>query len=116
MPDSGKQEGPTALDQKILDEIVDRIRSVCEPDRVILFGSGATGTMTPDSDVDLLVVERQVEDWRQEALRIRSALTGLPFPFDVVVMTRERFEETRDVIGGLAWPAARHGKVLYEAA
>ena len=37
MPDSGKQEGPTALDQKILDEIVDRIRSVCEPDRVILF-------------------------------------------------------------------------------
>jgi hypothetical protein len=31
-------------------------------------------------------------------------------------MKSERFEETRDVIGGIAWPAARYGKVIYEAA
>ena len=97
-------------------EIVRRILAVSRPDRVILFGSAATGQMTPDSDIDLLVLDREVADLRAEALRIRMALAGLPFPFDVIVMTRDRFEETRGVIGGIAWPAARYGKVIYEAA
>lgn len=99
-----------------LREIVQRIVSVASPARVILFGSAATGQMTPDSDIDLLVIERQVPDARNEVLRIRQALADLPSPFDVVVMGIERFEETRDVIGGIAWPAARYGRVIYEAA
>jgi predicted nucleotidyltransferase len=97
-------------------EIVRRILMVCRPDHVILFGSAVTGRMTRDSDVDLLVVEREVANAREEALRIRGALAGLPFPFDVIVMSSDRFEETRGVIGGIAWPAARYGKVIYEAA
>jgi len=83
---------------------------------VILFGSAATGTMTRDSDIDLLVLEEDVQDGREEALRIREALSDLPSAFDVIVMRTERFEETRNVIGGIAWPAAHHGKVIYEAA
>ncbi len=83
---------------------------------MILFGSAATGTMTRDSDIDLLVLEEDVQDGREEALRIREALSDLPSAFDVIVMRTERFEETRNVIGGIAWPAAHHGKVIYEAA
>lgn len=97
-------------------EIVRRVLEVNKPERVILFGSAARGTMSPDSDIDLLVVDRTVENARHEAQRIRRALSDLPFPFDVVVMSRDRFEETRGVIGGIAWPAARYGKVIYEAA
>ena len=97
-------------------QIVRRILAACKPDRVIFFGSAATGQATRDSDIDLLVVERQVADPREEALRIRKALSGLPFPIDVVVMSRDRFEETKEVIGGIAWPAARYGTVIYEAA
>ncbi len=97
-------------------EIVRRILRVCSPDRVILFGSAASGTMTPDSDIDLLVLESQVEDAREEATRLRAALAGIPFPIDVIVMSRDRFEETREVIGGIAFPAARYGRVIYEAA
>ena len=29
-------------------------------------------------------------------------------------MRQEEFEETRDIVGGLAFPASRAGKVLYE--
>lgn len=104
------------LPQETLGEIVARIRAVCQPDRIILFGSAASGEMTRDSDVDLLILQREVKDPRAEALRIRRALSGLPFPFDVVVMSRDRFEETRNVIGGIAWPAAKYGRVIYEAA
>ncbi len=103
-------------DDAIVEEIVQRIRAVSRPDRIILFGSAAAGRMNRDSDVDLLVVEREVADARRDIIRIREALAGLPFPFDVVVMSRDRFEETRDVIGGIAWPAARYGRVIYEAA
>ena len=97
-------------------EIVRRVLTVVRPARLILFGSAATGTMTPDSDVDLLVVLDEVNEPHAQAVSVRNALAGLPFSFDVIVMTRERFEETRGVIGGVAWPAARHGKVIYETA
>jgi len=33
----------------------------------------------------------------------------------VVVMASERFEETKDLIGGLAYPADKYGRVIYEA-
>ena len=104
------------IGEETLGEIVRRILTVCRPDRIILFGSAADGQMTLDSDIDLLVLEGEVANAREEALRIRKALTGLPFPFDVLVMERDRFEESRSVIGGIAWPAARYGKVIYEAA
>ena len=106
----------SGVSEDILDEIVRRILAVCQPERVILFGSAATGPMTPDSDIDLLVVDRGTPDVRAQALDIRRVLVDLPYPFDVFVMSSERFDETRDVIGGIAWPAAHHGRVIYEAA
>lgn len=107
---------PVKIDDAILREITRRILAVSRPERVILFGSAARGEMTADSDIDLLVLSSSEIDSRAEAVRIRTALAGLPFPFDVVVMSRDRFEETRETIGGVAWPAAHHGKIIYEAA
>jgi hypothetical protein len=31
-------------------------------------------------------------------------------------MSAERFEETKNIIGGIAYPAHKYGRVLYEAA
>lgn len=104
------------LDDATLEKMVGEIVRLAHPDRVILFGSAATGTMTPDSDLDLLVVEPEVSDCRQESRRLRAALAGTPWPIDVIVMSRQRFEETKDVIGGVAYPAHKYGRILYEAA
>jgi predicted nucleotidyltransferase len=106
----------TNRDEVLEREIVRRICGVTSPNRVILFGSRATGRASPESDVDLLVVQDEVEDSRREALRIREALSGLGLPVDVVVLRTERFEETKEVVGGIAYPAHRHGRVIYEAA
>jgi hypothetical protein len=40
----------------------------------------------------------------------------LDYPFDIVVMATERFEESKEIIGGIAYPAHKYGKVIYEAA
>jgi predicted nucleotidyltransferase len=105
-----------ALDEALTQEIVRRILTVAEPDRVILFGSAATGQMTRDSDIDLLVVEPEPENTRAESIRIRHALGDIGYPLDVIVIASERFEETKGIIGGIAYPAHKYGQVLYEAA
>jgi predicted nucleotidyltransferase len=102
------------IEPVLAEEIVRRILAVTQPDRIILFGSAATAEMTRDSDIDLLVIERSSPDSRQQSVRIRRALRGLGYPFDIVVMAADWFEETKSVIGGLAYPANRYGKVIYE--
>jgi hypothetical protein len=60
--------------------------------------------MTRDSDIDLLIVEPAPARVRQESVRIRRALGDLGFAVDVVVISTERFEETKNIFGGIAYP------------
>ena len=102
--------------RQLLDEVVGRLCAASLPARVIVFGSVATGTATADSDLDLLVLLDDVADTRQESIRLRDALGDIGMPIDVIVMSTARFEETKDVIGGIAYPAHKYGRVIYEAA
>ena len=103
-------------EQQLLTQVVSRLRTSSSPARVILFGSVATGTATSDSDLDLLVVLDDVADTRRESVRLRDVLGDIGMPVDVIVMSTERFEETKHVIGGVAYPAHKYGRVIYEAA
>jgi len=103
------------ISQEIIREIIRRIEKAAKPDRVILFGSAATGRMTKDSDIDLLILERKPRNTRKESVKIHLALSGIGCPFDVIVMRTGWFEESKNVIGGIAYPANKYGKVIYEA-
>ena len=103
-------------DQQLLEEIVGRLAAAAQPARVIVFGSVATSTAGTDSDFDLLVLLDDVTDPRAESVRLRRVLRGIAVPLDVVVMATQRFEETKHVVGGLAYPAHHYGRVIYEAA
>ena len=83
------------IDEELLREIVQRILGVTKPERIILFGSAATGQTTRDSDIDLLVLEASLSNAREQSVRVRKALRGLGFPFEVIVMSYERFQETK---------------------
>lgn len=104
------------LSESIIDEIVARICRVSRPERIILFGSAATGTMAESSDIDLLVLESGDVNTRHEAVDIQRCLRGLDLDFDAVVMRTESFERQRQRFGGIAYPASRYGKELYVAA
>ena len=104
------------IDESLVEEIVRRILAAAAPDRIILFGSAATGEMTRDSDIDLLIVERDPGDQRKESVKIDATLSGLGYPFDVIVISSEWFEASKNVIGGIAYPAHKYGRTLYEAA
>ena len=104
------------VDERLLGEIVRRVLSVARPDRIILFGSAATGEMTKDSDIDLLVVAPTPKNRHEERLKIADAIGDIEYTVDVILIASERFEATKDVIGGIAYPAHKYGRVLYEAA
>jgi len=105
----------STIGDQLLNEIVQRLCGAARVARIVLFGSAATGRMSPDSDIDLLVLEDEpIVDIRQEIVRLRAALRGLGMPFDVLVMNKKRFEETKHLIGGIAYPANKYGRVIYD--
>ena len=104
------------IDESLVEEIVRRILATAAPERIIVFGSAATGKMTRDSDIDLLIVVKDPGDRRKESVKIDAMLSGLGYPFDVIVISSEWFEASKNVIGGIAYPANKYGKVIYEAA
>jgi predicted nucleotidyltransferase len=101
------------ISDDVIKKIIRRVLRVSKPDQIILFGSAAAGRMTSDSDIDLLIVKKNVKDRFAESAKIDNVLGGLGYPFDVIVMPLERFEETKNLIGGLAYPANKYGKVIY---
>src|ERR1700722_14094699 len=104
------------VDETLVHEIVRRILSVAHPDKIILFGSAATGQMTEDSDIDLLVIEPAPANTGERSVEIRDAVGDIGFPVDVIVMRTERFERTKRFIGGIAHPAHKYGRVIYNSA
>lgn len=94
--------------------MVDRIVQRFHPLRVILFSSHSRGSAVPESDVDLLVVLREVVDKRRTTVEIRRALGDLPVSKDIVVTTPDEIARRGDLIGSVLRPALRDGKVVYE--
>jgi predicted nucleotidyltransferase len=102
--------------QAAIDEIVDRIAARFSPERIILFGSHARGDAREGSDLDLLVLFREVDDPRERAAELYEALIDCHLPTDIVVSTTARFERYKHVVNAVYWPAAREGRVVYERA
>ena len=98
-----------------LDDIIRRIVEVAHPERIILFGSASRGTMTANSDIDLLVVTRGPVHRGHLTEAIYMNLIGSGQAVDVIVVTPEDVERYRDSHAVVIVPAMREGKVIYAA-
>ncbi|MBI2118439.1 MAG: nucleotidyltransferase domain-containing protein [Elusimicrobia bacterium] len=99
-----------------IDLIVNRIVERFHPQKIILFGSYANGTATKDSDVDLLVIMPVSGSKRDKIIEIRVAISESHLSKDIFVESPEKFERFKNIIGTIAYPAFKEGKVLYEKA
>lgn len=97
-----------------LEAVVEHIRRRFRPAKVILFGSYASDRARPESDVDLLVITPEPPGWREGHRFGMELESRFRLRLHVLFMREEEFEETRDIVGGLAFPAWHAGKVLYE--
>jgi predicted nucleotidyltransferase len=106
-----------AVTDDVLQRLVEAIVRVADPEAVILFGSRARGGEREQSDVDLLIVEREPfgeqRSRRAETARIRRALRGSCIPMDLLVFSRSEVDYWRESINHVIPRALREGRVLY---
>jgi len=98
------------IEQDVVQDIIKKF----DPDKILLFGSYAYGNANEDSDIDFLVVMSQPPKLQNAYLKIAEISQRLLIPIQILFIDKERFEETKDVVGGVAYPAYHQGKVLYE--
>ena len=101
------------LDQNTLDDIIQRVVEVAQPQRIILFGSAARGAMTRHSDVDLLIVKEGGDaDLRA---RIYEKLYGVRVAVDAILVSPADIERYKNSHALVIKPALQEGRVVYEA-
>lgn len=96
-------------------DIVRRITERFDPERIVLFGSHAYGTPTPDSDLDLLVILEFSGPAYMTAARIREALP-MTIPMDVIARTPSQMRDATGQASPAVEEAIRRGIVLHERA
>lgn len=96
--------------------IVARVAERFDPERIVLFGSIASGEAGPDSDIDLLVVFRQRTDHRSTAVALRLSIADVPAPIDFVVTDFPEIERRGRIAGSILGAALRDGKGVYARA
>ena len=102
------------IDQKTLDRIVERIVDVAAPEKIILFGSAARGSMGFNSDVDLLIV-KDGGDPLDLMKGIYRKLHGVGAAVDAIVVSPQEVERFKNSHALVIKPALREGRVIYES-
>ncbi|MBI4679231.1 MAG: nucleotidyltransferase domain-containing protein [Elusimicrobia bacterium] len=103
--------------QTVLDSIVSRLRRDYPPQKVILYGSYAYGSPTPDSDLDLLIVIDTPENFWDRSFRVCrlvSDLCGLT-PFQPLVLTPAELSNRLAVGDQFLQEIVAKGRVLYDS-
>lgn len=106
----------TISDDATLRRIVDRIVEAVRPQRILLFGSRATGTATETSDYDLCVIADADGGAHGRSAQIQRLFPERAFSMDVFVLSPEELDEQKDIANTLGYIVARDGEVLYERA
>ena len=103
----------TTTDEQ-LQEVINRLVLGLHPERIYLFGSKSRDEADEDSDYDLMIVlpNSNLPRYKRES-QTYDLLWGLKTPVDVVVLTREEFQNTSKVKTSLVSTVKTQGKLIY---
>jgi len=96
-----------------VEHVVKIIAEAIHPQKIILFGSRATGKARPDSDLDLVIIYEGEKSKRQIKLDIHRLLEPASLPMDLFVLTPEEMLRQRHVANTLAREIAERGVTVY---
>ncbi|MGA2296234.1 MAG: nucleotidyltransferase domain-containing protein [FCB group bacterium] len=102
------------IQESTINEILDKIISGTNPDKIILFGSYGIGSPNENSDLDLLVVKDTDLPLHQRGREIRRLLLDSLVPIDILVYTKKELEEVKDLKFSFLYDVLKTGKVVYE--
>lgn len=100
------------LKKKDINNIVSQIKNSINPEKIYLFGSYASGKITENSDLDLLVIDNSGRKTQVVALEISKLLFPRKFGLDLIVVTPDEIEKKQNLT---FWKEIlKTGKKLYE--
>ncbi|HET6441252.1 MAG TPA: nucleotidyltransferase domain-containing protein [Phycisphaerae bacterium] len=107
-----------AVTDEVLERMVEAIVREVDPEAIWLFGSRSRGgEVRPDSDVDLLVIEREPFGLNRSRLdeinRVREAVSAFRVPKDILVFAVEDVAYWQDSINHVISKCFREGRLLY---
>ncbi len=101
------------LSSEIISGIKRRILSKYPSEKIILFGSQATGKADMKSDVDLLLVMHNPKNKFRLMDQITSDLLPLNYAFDVIILSLDELNRDKKYPGTVARYSSQEGIVLY---
>ena len=103
------------ISEATIQQAVDRLVAAARPLKVILFGSYARGDATENSDLDLMVIEREVPNKFDEMVRLRNVVGDVGIGVDVLVYSDQEASRRSQVPGTALYWAFTEGRVIYDS-
>lgn len=100
------------MDKKILKiakQYADKVRTVIQPDLIVLFGSRASGKARPDSDIDIAVIVNQIQG---DYLNLSAKLFALAPQVDIRIEPILLGRKTNT--SGFLEHILKTGKIIYK--
>ncbi|QWR79003.1 nucleotidyltransferase domain-containing protein [Candidatus Magnetomonas plexicatena] len=97
-----------------LEKTIQIIIRVANPDKIILFGSRGREDFTAESDYDIFVLKKEIENKRELTHALYRSLYGIGAGVDLIVESPAKFDELKDNPYMIYKEIALSGKVVYE--
>ena len=104
------------INRRQIETLVTRLQQDIQPESVWLFGSQATGlARESESDVDLCIIIKDELNPYEFAVQAYQSLQDMPFPKDIIVRQKSRFEERANWPSSIEHEIIQEGRLLYSA-
>jgi len=103
------------LEIPFIDQIVSTIVSTAAPDKIILFGSYARGDYRKSSDIDILILKKNLKNERIMTgnLYMEFFNKKIALPIDLIAMDYDKYYQLNNDIGYIYKTIKQEGKVIY---
>lgn len=96
-----------------LEAVIQRLITVYDPERIILFGSHATGSAREGSDIDLLIVKDTEQRPIDRRVEVERLLSDRRVPLDLLVYTPRELLDLYAAGSPFIQEVLESGRVLY---
>jgi len=101
------------ISQEKINEVINRIVKNINPEKIILFGSYASGNPSEDSDLDILIIKEMRMPRYKRSRQVKKHLRGMKIPIDVIVYTKKEIKKWENTETAFINQAIKQGKILY---
>ena len=100
-----------------IDQIISIIVSNVSPEQIVLFGSYARGNYTNKSDIDLLIIKKDMKNGHKISDELYMAFfeNKIKIPVDLIPIDYDKYNKLKNQIGYIYKTIKEEGRIIYGA-